>query len=87
MTDDQAWVGNFNWTRTGATGRIRPPFGVYHRTPVQPCIAALFIPDTGAATWSRRAGPPSICAAAFAPARYERAQAGRVTSTSSPNQI
>jgi hypothetical protein len=26
------------------------PFGVYHRTPVRPWIAALFIADTGAAT-------------------------------------
>jgi hypothetical protein len=50
MTDDPAWVGNFNWTPTGASGRMRPLFGVYHRTPVQPWIAALFIADTGAAT-------------------------------------
>jgi hypothetical protein len=29
---------------------MRPLVGVYHRTPAQPWIAALFIADTGAAT-------------------------------------
>ncbi len=51
LTDDPAWAGNSNWTPDPAVGPNEADwlFGVYHRTPAQPCIAALFIADTGAA--------------------------------------
>jgi hypothetical protein len=52
MTDDPAWVGHFNWTPDWGfrSNEAHWLFGVYHGTPVQPWIAALFIADTGAAT-------------------------------------
>lgn len=72
---------------TGASDRMRPLFGVHHRTPVEPSTAALFITDTGAARGRALRNHHRSVHVALTPARFERDHAGCVTSTSNPNQI